>query len=382
MKVNFFDLAAQYEKIKREVMREVEKVCSTQRFVLGENVRSLEDEVAGYSGARYGIGVASGSDAILVGLMALGVGCGDRVITTPYTFFSTAGSIARLGAVPVFADIDPRTYNIDPDWTETLLKRDRSRRIKAVIPVHLFGQPAEMSAIREIARRHGAAVIEDAAQSIGAVYKGKRAGSLADIGCFSFYPTKNLGGFGDGGMITTDRRRLADRIRMLRVHGSTRRYYHPIIGMNSRLDELQAAVLRVKLRRLDEWTEKRIRNAGLYTSLFEKEGLLDHVTPPHVEEGNVSVFNQYVVRVKKRNALKEHLAAKGIGTEIYYPVPLHLQKCFKYLGYKRGDLPRSEAAARQTLALPIYPELKDEEIRYVVSSIAGFYRSADKSSSG
>ncbi len=375
MKVNLLDLKTQYKGIEKEVLREIKKVCATQWLVLGKNVGEFEREIADYTGAKYAIGVASGSDALMVALMAHGVGPGDSVITTPYTFFSTAGSISILGARPVFVDIDPRTFNIDPVAYETTLKKLSKGRskVKAVIPVHLYGQCADMGAIKKISRKYGVKVVEDAAQSIGAEYKGQGAGSMGDTGCFSFYPTKNLGGFGDGGMITTNSKFLDRKIRMLRVHGSERRYYHSLVGVNSRLDELQAVVLRIKLKHLDDWTGKRIKNAATYASLFEKNGLSDIVTEPFIESGNKSVFNQYIVRVKRRDVLRKYLADKGVGSEIYYPVPLHMQKCFKDLGYKKGSFPVSEQAAKESLALPIYPELKLKEIEYVVSSIAGFY---------
>ena len=374
MKVPLLDLASQYRKIRKEVLREVEKVCDSQHYVLGKHVKGLEEEIAAYCGAKYAIGVASGTDAILLALMASGVGRGDRVITTPFTFFSTAGSISRLGAVPVFVDIDPRTYNIDTGALERLLKR-RPKGIKGIIPVHLFGQCASMDRIRALARGRGIWVIEDAAQSLGAEFKGRRAGTLGDFGCLSFYPTKNLGCFGDGGMVTTGKARLAKSLKMLRVHGTSARsnYHYDTVGINSRLDELHAAVLRVKLRYLDGWVGARRRNAERYNHLFRRAGLLEVVTPPHVEERCRHVYNQYVIRAPKRDALRAHLQAKGVGTGIYYPMPLHLQRCFKDLGYSRGDLPVSEKAAREVLALPIYPELRQKEQAYVVSCIAGFY---------
>ena len=374
MKVNLLSLKGQYGKIEKEVLDGIKKVCASQHFILGENVRGLEEEIAKYLGAGYAVGVASGSDALILSLMALGVGYGDTVITTPYTFFSTAGSIAILGARPVFVDIDPLTYNMDTEKLESALKKDRAGKIKAVIPVHLYGQCADMTRINKMAKGYGVKTIEDAAQSIGATHRGKKGGSIGDTGCLSFYPTKNLGGFGDGGMVTTNSKTLAEKVRVLRVHGSKVRYYHELVGVNSRLDEIQAAVLRVKLKYLGGWTEKRVKNAGYYSLLFERAGLLDYATPPHIEDSNSSVFNQYVIRAKKRDKLREYLKEKGIGTELYYPLPLHLQKCFKYLGYKRGDFPVSEKAAKQTLALPIYPELKKSEIDYVVSTIKDFYR--------
>jgi len=373
LKVNLLSLKGQYGKIEKEVLDGIKKVCASQHFILGENVRGLEEEIAKYLGAGYAVGVASGSDALILSLMALGVGYGDTVITTPYTFFSTAGSIAILGARPVFVDIDPLTYNMDTEKLESALKKDRAGKIKAVIPVHLYGQCADMTRINKMAKGYGVKTIEDAAQSIGATHRGKKGGSIGDTGCLSFYPTKNLGGFGDGGMVTTNSKTLAEKVRMLRVHGSKVRYYHELVGVNSRLDEIQAAVLRVKFKYLDGWTEKRVKNAGRYDSLFKKAGL-DGITTPYIQDSNVSVFNQYVIRAKKRDKLREYLKEKGIGTELYYPLPLHLQKCFKYLGYKRGDFPVSEKAAKQTLALPIYPELKKSEIDYVVSTIKDFYR--------
>lgn len=371
MKVQLLDLASQYRKIRKEVLREVTAVCDSQHYVLGKNVAGLEAEIASYCGSKYAIGVASGTDAILLALMAAGVGIGDKVVTTPFTFFATAGSISRLGAIPVFIDIHPRTYNIDPDSLEALLKKS-SKGVKAIVPVHLYGQCADMGPINRIARKYRIKVIEDAAQSIGAEYNGKKAGSIGDLGCFSFYPTKNLGCFGDGGMVTTDNEKLAEKVKMLRVHGSRVRYYHDEVGANSRLDELQAAVLRVKLKYLDTWAEGREKNAKRYDRLFEKAGIPGLVTP-HIQEGNRSVYNQYVITVKKRDELRAHLSKAGVGSEIYYPLPLHMQKCFKYLGYRKGDFPVSEKTAREALALPIYPELRESEQKYVVSSIAGFY---------
>lgn len=372
LKVQLLDLAAQYRKIRKEVLKEVEKVCDSQHYVLGKNVAGLEAEVSEYCGSKYAIGVASGTDAILLALMAAGVKAGDKVITTPFTFFATAGSIARLEAIPVFVDIHPLTYNIDPDSLEALLKKD-SKGVKAIIPVHLYGQCADMDPINKLARKYRIKVVEDAAQSIGAEYKGKMSGVLADLACFSFYPTKNLGCFGDGGMVTTNDQKLADRVRMLRVHGSRVRYYHDEVGINSRLDEIQAAVLRIKLKRLEEWTVGRINNAARYDRLFEKAGLTSIVALPYIQDGNRSVYNQYVVRVPKRDDLRAHLAGAGIGSEIYYPLPLHMQKCFKGLGYRKGDFTVSEKAAKEVLALPIYPELKESEQKYVVSAIKEFY---------
>lgn len=372
MKVQLLDLASQYRKIRKEVLKEIKTVCDSQHYVLGKNVSSLETEIAAYCGAKYAIGVASGTDALLLALMAADVTTGDKVLTTSFTFFATAGSIARLGAVPVFIDIDPDTFNIDPAKMEAYLKKN-SKGVKAVIPVHLYGQCADMAPINKIAKKYKLKVIEDAAQSIGAEYKGKRAGSMGDMGCLSFYPTKNLGCFGDGGMVTTNNEKLASKLKMLRVHGSKVRYYHDLVGANSRLDEIQAAVLRVKLKRLDSWAAGRTKNAERYDRLFEKANISKFVKTPKIQDGNRSVYNQYVIRAKDRDALRAHLAGLNIGSEVYYPLCLHDQKCFKYLGYKKGDLPESERAAKEALALPIYPELKGPEQQFVVSSIAGFY---------
>ncbi len=377
MKVSLLNLKLQYQGIKDEVLKEIEKICENQTFILGENVAALEREVAEYCHAKYAIGVASGTDAILLSLMAAGIGPGDRVVTTPYTFFATASSIARLNATPLFVDIKPDTYNIDPDKLEHVIKKQSPAmrsRLKAIIPVHLFGQCADMEPILKISKKYRLALIEDAAQAIGAEYNGQRAGSLGDFGCLSFYPSKNLGGFGDGGMVLANNQRLAEKVGILRVHGSKPKYYHKFIGINSRLDEIQAAALRIKLRYLEDWTKGRQERAERYDTFFKEAGLSDKVSLPVVKNGNRHVFNQYVVRVKKRDILREYLAKEGIGTEIYYPVPLHLQQCFKYLGYKRGDFPISEKAARETLALPIYPELTSAEQEYVVSKIAEFYK--------
>lgn len=374
MKVQLLDLAAQYRKIRKETLDEVKKVCDSQHYVLGKNVAAFESELAAYCGAGHGIGVASGTDAILLALMAAGVGHGDKVITTPFTFFATAGSIARLGAEPVFVDIDPRTYNLDPERLEALLKKTKGKGIKAIVPVHLYGQCADMDAINKLCRKHGIVVIEDAAQSIGADYNGKKAGALGDMACFSFYPTKNLGCFGDGGMVTTDSGKFAASLRMLRVHGSSARYYHDAVGINSRLDEIQAAVLRVKFKHLEVWTDGRIRNAARYDALFEKAALLDSVTIPYVQDNCRMVYNQYVIRVKKRDELRTFLASKGVGAEVYYPLCLHMQKCFKYLKLGKGDFPVSEKASLEVLALPIYPELTVAQQRYVVESIAEFHK--------
>ena len=363
--VPLLDLKAQYETIRGEVQEAINGVLESQRFILGPEVEALEEEVAAYSHTGYGIGVSSGSDALLVSMMAIAIRPGDEVITTPYTFFSTAGSIARLCARPVFVDIDPTTYNIDPSKIEQAI----TPKTKAIIPVHLYGQMADMDPIMEIAERHKLYVIEDAAQAIGAEYKGRRAGSIGHLGCFSFFPSKNLGGFGDGGMVVSNDPKLADRVSLLRNHGYRPKYYNKVIGGNFRLDAIQAAVLRVKLRHLDDWTAGRQRNAATYQKFFKESGLLDAKIPvvlPHDAGWGRHIYNQFVIRVPRRDELKAYLEKNGIGCEIYYPVPLHLQECFTDLGYKEGAMPHSELAAGETLALPIYPELSDDMQKTVV----------------
>jgi dTDP-4-amino-4,6-dideoxygalactose transaminase len=369
MKVKLLDLVPQYEAIRDEVREAMEGVLSSQQFILGEGVREFEEAFARYCGTRYAVGVASGSDAILLSLMASGVGEGDEVITTPYTFFSTVSSITRLGARPVFVDIDPVTYNMDPGSVEKAL----TSRTKAIIPVHLFGQSADMDPILDALGGRGIAVIEDACQSIGALYRGRKVGSIGDTGCFSFFPSKNLGGFGDGGMVTTSDEELSRRLLALRMHGSSKRYYHEEIGINSRLDALQAAVLGVKLRYLDGWNEGRRRNAARYGG-----GLagIDGVDAPVEAEYGRGVYNQYVIRAERRDGLMEFLRANDVGCAIYYPLPLHQQECFAYLGASEGDFPESERAAVETLALPVYPELEDGQIDYVIDVIERFYGEA------
>ncbi|HEX8161016.1 MAG TPA: DegT/DnrJ/EryC1/StrS family aminotransferase [Pyrinomonadaceae bacterium] len=372
MRVPLLDLRAQYETLREEVLASVGRVLESQGFVLGADVGALEAEVASYAGARHAVGCASGSDALLLALMALDVRAGDEVVTTPYSFFATAGSIARLGARPVFVDIEPRSYNIDPEKIGAAL----TERTRALMPVHLYGQCAEMDAINALASRHGVAVVEDAAQAIGARDRGRGAGAMSGIGCLSFYPTKNLGGAGDGGMLLTNDDALAARLRSLRVHGESSKYHHREIGFNSRLDTLQAAVLRVKLPRLDSWSDARALNAARYRELFADAGLLEEVGLPFEREGARHIYNQFVVRVRGggRDALVEHLRREGVGTEVYYPVPLHLQECFRYLGYREGDFPEAERAARETLALPVYPELTEGQQRYVVDAVQSFFR--------
>jgi dTDP-4-amino-4,6-dideoxygalactose transaminase len=364
------NLRAQYQAIRSEIEPVVLGLFESQMFVMGPEVQKLEAELAEYCGVARGIGCASGTDALLLPLIALGIGSGDEVITTPYSFFATAGSIWRSGAKPVFVDIQPDTFNIDPAMIEAAI----TPRTRMIMPVHLYGQAADMDPINRIARQHELHVLEDAAQAIGAAYKGRRAGSLGDVAALSFYPSKNLGGFGDGGMMMTNNAVLARSVARLRVHGMEPKYHHHEVGLNSRLDAIQAAVLRVKLRHLEAWTQARREAAGRYRSLFEAHRLTDVVVPPCERGGYFHVFNQYVIRVpaNMRDPLREYLAARQIGTEIYYPVPLHLQPCFASLGYAKGDFPHAESAARQTIALPIYPELTDEQQRFVVDSILQF----------
>jgi len=359
MNVPLLDLKGQYAAIRNEVREALDRVVESQHFILGPEVEALEREVADYSQCRYAVGVSSGTDALLAGLMAFNIGPGDEVLTTAYSFFATAGVIARLGATPVFVDIDPQTFNIDPALIEARI----TSRTRAIIPVHLYGQMAEMDAILDIAAKHKIPVIEDAAQAIGAERNGRRAGSLGDMGCLSFFPSKNLGGFGDGGMVITNNAELAERVVMLRNHGFRTRYHNEILGGNFRLDAIQAAVLRVKLKYLDRWTEGRQRNAALYQKLIRGAQL------PLESPGGRHIYNQFVIRLPKRDEMIAHLKQQGIAAEVYYPVPLHLQKCFSTLGYAKGSLPVSEQASESTLALPIYPELTPEMIRYVADSI-------------
>ena len=365
MRVPLLDLRPQFARIRDEIREAIDRILETQVFVLGPEVEKLEQEIADYCGAKYGVGCASGTDSILLSLMAAGVSSGDEVITTPYTFFSTAGCVSRVGGIPVFVDIDPATYNIDPSLIEARI----TPKTKAIIPVHLFGQCADMGPILETAERHGLYVLEDAAQSIGSKTKlngeWRSAGAMGHFGCFSFFPSKNLGAYGDGGMVVSNDESLADKVRTLRVHGSKPKYHHSLIGANSRLDAIQAAVLRVKLRYLDEWTEARRQNARFYDEAFAGS----EIKTPHVRAENISIYNQYVIRTKARDRVMEHLKKHDVGCEIYYPVPLHLQRCYGFLGYKEGEFPESEAAAAETLALPIYPELTDEQKGYVVKCV-------------
>jgi len=390
MNVPLLDLKSQYASIRDEINGAIDRVVSSQYFILGPEVEALEAEIAAYTGARYGVGVASGSDAILLAMMQLGMGPGSAVVTTPYSFFATAGSITRTGASVVFVDIDPVTFNMDPNRFEDLMagltKRSASpvteggAAVRGVMPVHLFGQAADMASIKETASRFGLFVVEDAAQAIGSRCPAGSVGAMGDMGCFSFFPSKNLGGFGDGGMITTSSDQTAEGLKVLRNHGSKPKYYHRLVGVNSRLDALQAAVLRVKLKYLDSWSEKRKSNAERYRKLFSDHGLASPSGPvgmPTALDGYRHIYNQFVIIVDKRDRLREFLAQADIGTEVYYPVPLHLQECYRSLGYREGDFPNAEAAAKRSLALPIYPELTAEMQAYVVDRIAAFYGRAE-----
>jgi dTDP-4-amino-4,6-dideoxygalactose transaminase len=375
--VPLLDLNAQLDRIKDDLHAAVTEVVDSCRYIMGPKVTGLEEAIAEYTGTRAGIGVSSGTDALLVALMGLEIGTGDLVITSPYSFFATAGAVSRLGAIPVFVDIDPDSYNLSPqrlsEWFEA--HPADAERVKAIIPVHLYGQSADMDPILEIARSRNIAVIEDAAQAVGARHEGAgglvRAGSMGDVGCFSFFPSKNLGGMGDGGMVVTNDEALAERIRKLRNHGSHPKYYHELIGGNFRLDAMQAAILLVKLQHLETWHAERQANAANYDELLQ--AIPQVATPKVAQRREYHIYNQYVIRVDDRDPLREHLAANDIGTEIYYPVPFHRQKCFEYLGYKEGDLPESERAAEHTLALPVYSELTREMQDYIVQSIGEFY---------
>jgi dTDP-4-amino-4,6-dideoxygalactose transaminase len=360
--ISILDLQAQYKNIKTEIDAAISRVVESQHFILGPEVEAFEGEVAAYCGTKYAAGVASGTDALILALKALGIGPGDEVITTPFTFFATAESVSIVGAKPVFVDVDPKTYCIDPELIEDKI----TKRTKAIIPVHLFGQCADMDRILEIAKLNNLRVIEDTAQAMGATYKGRQAGSMGDIGCLSFFPSKNLGGFGDGGMIITNNKELSDKIKMLRVHGSTVRYIHSTIGTNSRLDALQAAILRVKLRHLNEWLEGRRKVAKYYDEHLKGSQL----TTPYTPSYNMHTYHLYVLRVKPSpEKLARSLNDAGIEARTYYPVSLHLQECYKGLGYRKGDLKESESASPETLAIPIYPELGAKELSFIVNKI-------------
>ena len=371
MQVPLLDLKAQYAPIKSEVVNAILEVIESHQFIQGPQVKECEAAIAEYTGCSHAVGVSSGTDALLICLMAEAIGAGDEVITTPYTFFATAGSIARLGATPVFVDIDPATFNINPD----LIADKITSKTRAIMPVHLYGQTAEMDPIAEMARAHNLMVIEDAAQALGSEYKAKRAGSVGHYGCFSFFPSKNLGCFGDGGMVVTNDPKRAEKLSILRGHGAKPKYFHQLIGGNFRLDTLQAAVVLSKLRFLDQWTRGRRENARRYEVLFSSTDLVKEgfIQLPVAKNGK-HVFNQYVIRAKQRDGLQRFLKEHSVGTEIYYPLPLHLQECFQYLGHRRGDFPESERAAEETLALPIYPELSASQAEYVVDAINNFYK--------
>jgi dTDP-4-amino-4,6-dideoxygalactose transaminase len=370
MKIPLLDLVAQHQGIREEMMAAVTRVFDTQQFVMGAGVEAFERDAARYCQAKHAIGCASGSDALLLALMALGVGEGDEVVTTAFTFFATASAITRLGARPVYVDIARGDFNLNVES----LERAITPKTRAIMPVHLFGQCARMDAILDVAARHNLPVVEDAAQAIGAEFQGRRAGTMGTIGCFSFFPSKNLGGAGDGGMMTTEDDELAAKLRMLRVHGMEPKYYHRVVGINSRLDALQAAVLGVKLRYLDQWTEARRANAARYEQLFTEAGL-EEITRPVVHGDSRHIFNQYTIRAPRRDELLRHLQTAGVGCEIYYPVPLHLQECFAFLGGRPGDLPETERAAGECLSLPVYAELMPVQQARVVGEIAAFYRS-------
>ncbi len=367
--IPLLDLVAQHRSIREEMLRELTRVVDSQKFILGEEVQALESSIAGYTQSRFAIGCASGSDALFLALLGLNIGPGDEVLTTPYTFFATVGAIVRAGAKPVFIDIDPDTFNMDP--AEVAGALNAHPNVKAIIPIHLFGCCADMDPILSAAREAGIAVIEDAAQAIGAEYNGRRAGTLANVACFSFFPSKNLGGYGDGGMLTTNDPELADRLRMLRVHGTKKKYIHDYVGINSRLDALQAAVLRVKFRYLDSWTRGRQENAARYRELLAP--LPAVLTPEEPSTCTRHVYNQFVIRCQRRNELQAHLKNFGIGTEVYYPVPMHVQKCFEDLGYKQGDFPVSEACADDSLALPVHSDLPEDDLSYICKCISEFY---------
>jgi len=381
LNIPLLDLKAQYETIKEEVIAATMEVYESQRFILGPKAEELERKIAAYTQARYAVGVSSGTDALLISLMSAGIGPGDLVVTSPYTFFSTAGSIARLGAIPVFVDIDHLTYNIDPEKLEkriSTMRAEERSRLKAIVPVHLFGQCADMDSIIAVAKSLGIVIIEDAAQAIGAEYNSsdgslKRAGSVGNYGCFSFFPSKNLGSFGDGGMVTTSDKEAFQRLKIMRVHGSQPKYHHKVIGGCFRLDDLQAAILLVKFNYLDRWTEKRRENACAYRELFAKRGI-EEIELPFENKGR-HIYNQFVIKIShKRDELKRYLTNQGIGCEIYYPVPLHIQECFRYLGYRPEDCPVSIEAAAKTIALPVYPELRYEQIEYIVEKIGTFLK--------
>jgi dTDP-4-amino-4,6-dideoxygalactose transaminase len=387
MQVPLLDLKAQYAGIRDEVRSAVDQVLESQRFILGPDVEALEKEIAGFCGVSHAVGLASGTDALLLSLKAVGVGPGSAVVTVPYTFFATAGAIVNLGARPLFVDIEESGFNMDPGClssffqeecsfnltTRRLFHKASNLEVRAIVPVHLYGQCADMREIMDTAERYRLPVVEDSCQALGARYEGRAAGTIGDCGCISFFPSKNLGGAGDGGMMVTGNGEIASRVRLLRTHGGVRKYYHSVVGHNSRLDELQAAILRVKLGHLADWNEGRRRNAAAYDNDFRTAGLSGYVRTPTVLPGRDHIYHQYVIRCQRRDELKAHLAEKGIGTEIYYPVSLHEQECFAHLGYRPSDFPHSRKAAQETLSLPVFAELSPGQRSFVVSSIAEFY---------
>jgi dTDP-4-amino-4,6-dideoxygalactose transaminase len=373
--ISFFDLQAQFAKIRIEILQAVESVLESQHFILGQQVELFEKEAANFIEVSHAVGCASGTDALYLALCAQGIGPGDEVITTPFTFVATAGSIARTGAKPVFVDIVPETFNINA----ALIEQAVAPNTKAIIPVHLFGLSADMDPIMAIAKKHSLAVIEDAAQAIGSTYHGKKIGSIGDFGCFSFFPSKNLGCAGDGGMVTTRHKAMADRLNLLRAHGTRKKYHSEIIGMNSRLDALQAAILRVKLRHLDSWTKGRQERASLYAELFDQYKLSNIIVAPQAPSEFGHVYNQYVIRCENRDSLRDYLQSHGVPTAVYYPEPLHLQPAFDYLKYAKGSMPESEKACDDSLALPVYPELPLEDQELVVQAIADFYKTQSQS---
>jgi dTDP-4-amino-4,6-dideoxygalactose transaminase len=368
---DYLDLKAQFSSIREDVMTAITRVMESQVFILGSEVKNFEEELGKQLGAAHCISCASGSDALVLAMMAADIGPGDEIITSPFTFVATGGSIARVGATPVFVDIDPRTFNLSPDCIESAI----TERTRGIMPVHLFGLPADMNPIMSLAKKHSLLVVEDAAQAIGSHYCGQTIGTIGDFGCFSFFPSKNLGGAGDGGLITTDDAAMADRLRMLRVHGSKKKYHHDILGTNSRLDALQAAILRVKLSHLEKWTNQRQNRAERYHASFQAMGLGEFIVVPSAPETDYfHVYNQFTIRCADREGLREHLRKSGIPSEVYYPVPLHLQPAFAYLGYREGQLPEAEKASREVLSLPVYPELSESQQEIVVRGIADFYR--------
>jgi len=372
--VPLLDLTRQYASLRKEVLAAIESVCDSQQYILGPAVADFEAQATQFLGAKFCLGCASGTDAIFLALAAAGIGPGDEVITTPFSFFASASSITRLGARPVFADIDADTYNIDPISVQKLI--EHRVRLRAVLPVHLYGLCADMDALCRIAASHKLVLVEDAAQAFGATWRGRRAGTLGNLACFSFYPSKNLNAFGDAGAVTTDDEKLAARVRLLRAHGSRQRYYHEEIGWNSRLDSMQAAVLTVKLKYLERWNSQRQQHAETYGNLFKAAGLVASDSPIRLPKSTPTashIYHQFVIRAQRRDELRKFLAGRGVGSEVFYPVPLHRQKCFDYLGYGEGSLPVAETAAREVLALPMFAELTDEELRVVVDAVADFY---------